>query len=559
MKHSYIHLLRSNWKSGLTVAMINIPLSISLAVASGATPLQWLLTGIWAGIFAAVFASSQYNVFWVAGALSSILFAFVLAHWEQGVYLLPLLAIISGIIMLFVYIFRITKYITLIPSTVLHGFLISVGITIALGQIAWALWLNNPVLNIPTHKEIYLSLYEVYIHISSTNLIAFGTFIWGLSFLILGKIFFPSFPSVIVLTIIGIGIGLIEKNGNYPDILLLADRFPALTFSLWQNPFPTLGIQSMTTVILLVKELFKTAFVIAVIAILETIISAKIAEKITKKHFDKDREVLGLGLANIASGFFGWLPATAVFIRTALNIKSWATHKTSAFLIAIFTLVISFFLFNWFFQYLPFPIIAAILMNIAIGLIDIKLLKHLFLIEKKAFLITLIVTFFSVVEEPVYGILIGTVITLLIFLKNVTNTEANVSIFRNNSLYKKMKLANYIREQNDGDIILMKFSGWLNYLNTEHSIEVIEKLDKNQQVLLSFSHMGDIDIDWVEAIEHMIEHLEWKNITVYCSWLSHKSNHMITKTHTYRSLVKKLRTFASTSDWLKFLLHETVN
>jgi MFS superfamily sulfate permease-like transporter len=122
-----------------------------------------------------------------------------------------------------------------------------------------------------------------------------------------------------------------------------------------------------------------------------------------------------------------------------------------------------------------------------------------------------------------------------------------------------MKLANYIREQNDGDIILMKFSGWLNYLNTEHSIEVIEKLDKNQQVLLSFSHMGDIDIDWVEAIEHMIEHLEWKNITVYCSWLSHKSNHMITKTHTYRSLVKKLRTFPSTSDWLKFLLHETVN
>lgn len=98
-------------------------------------------------------------------------------------------------------------------------------------------------------------------------------------------------------------------------------------------------------------------------------------------------------------------------------------------------------------------------MNIALGLIDIKLLKHLFFIEKKAFLITLIVTFFSVVEEPVYGILIGTVITLLIFLKNVTNTEANVSIFRNSKLYKKMKLIQYIHEQNDGDIILMKFSG----------------------------------------------------------------------------------------------------
>jgi MFS superfamily sulfate permease-like transporter len=78
--------------------------------------------------------------------------------------------------MLLVYIFRITKYITLIPSTVLHGFLISVGITIALGQIAGALGLNDPALQIPTHKEIYLSLYESYIHITSTNLAALSTF-----------------------------------------------------------------------------------------------------------------------------------------------------------------------------------------------------------------------------------------------------------------------------------------------------------------------------------------------------------------------------------------------
>ncbi len=537
--------------------MINIPLSISLAVASGATPLQWLLTGIWAGIFSAIFASSQYNVFGVAGALSSILFSFVLAHWENGIYLLPLLAIVSGVIMLLVYAFRITKYITLIPSTVLHGFLISVGITIALGQIAGALGLNDPSLHIPTHKEIYLSLYEVYVHISETNLAALATFTGWLLFLILGRIFFPAFPSVIVLTLIGVGIWLLEKNGNYPSILLLSDKFPNLAFSLWQNPFPNLNIQNITAGILLIKELFMTAFVIAIIAILETIISAKIAEKITKKRFDKDREVFWLWCANIASGIFGWLPATAVFIRTALNIKSGATHKTSAFLIAIFTLAISFFLFNGYFQYLPFPIIAAILMNIALWLIDITLLKHLFFIEKKAFLITIIVTFFSVVEEPVYGILIGTVITLLIFLKNVTNTEANVSIFRNNKLYKKMQLVHYIHEQNDGDIILMKFSGWLNYLNTEHAIEVIEKLDKKQHILLSFSHMGDIDIDGVEAIEHMIQFLEEKDITVYCSGLSHKSNHMMTKTTTYRSLVKKLRTFASTSDGLKYLLHET--
>jgi MFS superfamily sulfate permease-like transporter len=94
-----------------------------------------------------------------------------------------------------------------------------------------------------------------------------------------------------VLTILGIGIGLLEKNGHYPNILLLSDKFPTLAFSVWQNPFPSLGIQNLTVGILLVKEVFMTSFVIAIIAILETIISAKIAEKITKKRFDKDREV----------------------------------------------------------------------------------------------------------------------------------------------------------------------------------------------------------------------------------------------------------------------------
>ena len=75
--------------------MINIPLSISLAVASGATPIQGLITGIWAGIFASFFASSHFNVYGVAGALSSILLTFVLAHGSAGIILLPALAIIA--------------------------------------------------------------------------------------------------------------------------------------------------------------------------------------------------------------------------------------------------------------------------------------------------------------------------------------------------------------------------------------------------------------------------------------------------------------------------------
>jgi SulP family sulfate permease len=534
--------------------MINIPLSISLAVASGATPIQGLITGIWAGIFASFFASSHFNVYGVAGALSSILLTFVLAHGSAGIILLPALAIIAWCIILLVYAFRITKYITLIPSTALHGFLISVGITIALGQISAALGLNDPAFHIPTHKEIYLTLYEVCKHISQVNIFATLVFLWGFGFLTIGKKYFPKFPSVIVLTLLGIILGIYNSRGVFPDLLLLSEKFPTLAFSLWQNPYSWLWIESLSEAMLLIKSIFLASLVIAIIAILETIISAKIAEKITKKHFDKDREVLWLGIANIGSWLFGGLPATAVFIRTALNIKSGATHKSSAFLASIFTLGISFLLFNNFFQYLPFPIIAAILMNIAFGLIDIDLLKKLFFLEKKAFLLTLIVTFFSVIEEPTYGILIGTAITLLMYLKKVTDSDANVSIFRDHILYKKMPLQQYLHEQKKDDIILIKFSGGLSYLNTEHSIEQVEKLDQHQHILFSFSHMGEVDIDGVEAIEHMMTYLEEHDIEVYCSGLDEKHEHLMTRTETYKNLEKQWKTFSSASDGLSYLL-----
>lgn len=548
-----IENLKSNWKSGLTVAMINIPLSISLAVASWATPLQWLITGIWAWIVAAIFASSNYNIFGVAWALSSILLWFALAHWA---WLLPVVAIISWAIMLLVYMLRITKYITLIPSTALHWFLISVWVTIALGQLSAALWLNDPAIWLPTHKEIYMNIWEVITHISSTSYVAFWTFALWLGFLIVCKKKFPSFPSVIVLTIVWIIVWLWVSHGYLPKMLLLSDKYKDLTFSLFQFPFPSLGIDNPKEVLDIIKTVFSTSLVIAIIAILETIISAKIAEKITKVKFDKDREVLGLALSNIGSWMMGWLPATAVFIRTALNIKSWATHRTSALLTSIFTLVISALLFNGFFKFLPFPIIAAILMNIALGLIDINLLKKLYNLEKSAFYITLITMFFSVVEEATYWILIWTALSLLIFLKRVNQWDAKVSIFRNQEFLDKVSLSKYIDMQDENDIILMKFVWWLNYLNIESHLSQIEKIDKKQTIIISFTHMWDIDIDWIEAFEEIVEHLNSKGVKIYISWLSGAMEEVIAKTHIYKKLKEENMIISSTSLALQTFLWE---
>ncbi len=546
--------IKSNYKSWLTVSMISLPLSISLAVASWATPLQWILTWIWAWVFAFFYSSSNYNVFWVAWALSSILFWFTLSHWELWVSLLPIIAIISWFLMLIIYFLKITKYITLIPTTALHWFLISVWITIALWQISWALWLNDPLFNIPQHKEIFLNLLEISKNIIHSNIYALIVFLFGFWFLIICKKYFPKFPWVIVLTILWIILWFLVEYNFFPHILLIVDKYPSLTFSLFENPFRGINFNNFNENLNLITWIFSISLVVSIIAIIETIISAKIAENITKVKFNKDKEVLWLAISNLWTGLMWWLPNTAVFIRTALNINSWANHKMSWLLTSIFTLIISALAFNWAFKYLPFPIISAILMNIAIWLIDIKMLKNLYKIQKTAFVITLITTFFSVFWEPTYWILIWTSITLLIFLKKMTNQDANISIFRKDKFVQKITLWKYLKIQQDSDIVLMKFSSGLTYLNIETNISKIEKINKNQKVILSLSHIWNIDIDWIETIDEIINILTQNNIDVYLSWI--ETCNYYSKLHNYNLLKKNNKVFATTWESLNILLNK---
>lgn len=552
MKKKILSNLKNNWKAWLSVAMINIPLSISLAVASGATPLQWLLTWIWWGIFASIFASSSHNVFWVAGALAAILLSFSLSV-KDWFLLLPYVAIGAWIIALLIYFFKITKYITLIPTTALHWFLIWVWISIAAGQFNSALWLT-----LPQSEKIYLSVWETIKNIWNTNLYAFWLFLIWFIFLFISKKKFPKFPAVIFLTILWVGLGYVIKyKFQFTEIMLLSDKYKWLTFYPYINIFSPLfnSINSFWDFLVLVKKIFSVSLIVAVIAILETIISAQIAQNITKDKFNKQKEVFGLAIANIASWIFGWLPVTAVFVRTSLNINSWAKSRYSAFLIWLFTLIFSILLFNKGFMYLPYPIIAAILINIALWLVDVKHLKELYQIRHCAFYVAFITAFFTVAEDATFWIIVWTLIALVVYLKKVTSSWAKVSVFRNNKFFKKEDFGHYVhREQEENDVVLLKFDGWLNYLNQEKNIHHLELIEKNITLILSFEHMWYLDIDWIETINESLLSLKNKWIAIYLSWLEWEYKNMMSHMKIYKELKKENKLTVSTTELLHKLL-----
>jgi MFS superfamily sulfate permease-like transporter len=195
-------------------------------------------------------------------------------------------------------------------------------------------------------------------------------------------------------------------------------------------------------------------------------------------------------------------------------------------------------------------------MNIALWLIDINLLKKLYNIEKLAFYTTLLTTILAIIIEPIYWILVWVSITLIIFIRRVTKSDVNISIFRNKEFIDKCKLGSYLSHQVEWDLLLMKFSWWLNYLNIEGIFNNIEKLNKQQTIIISFSHMWDLDLDWLEMLNEMVEYLHENKITIYFSWLDEENKHLISKMESYKILKWKKCIYESTSEILKKLLEK---
>lgn len=537
-----IHEAKRNRKSGLVVAIVAIPLSLSLAIASGGTPLQWIISAIWGMVLAAIFASNKYNIFGPAGALSAILLGFSLIY--GGVYL-PFIAIVSWGLMLIAYRTKIIKYLTLIPVAWLEWFLFAVWLTILVSQLPNALWIV-----IPMHDSIYLNIKEVFLHITETQFLPIITTIVSVVFIMVLKKKTPKIPGTILVSLIGIGIWFLIQKGILPHMNLLIDSYPTLNFSL-RNFDYIHGAWKIFQNNDMFFTIIKTSVIIAVLSILETIISGKAAEKLTKKPFSKDKEILWNAIANIWSGMMWWLPVTAVFVRTSLNIKSGAESKRSAGIAGIGVMLICLLTFNNLFTLLPMSIIAAILISIAISIIDFKVLKNFYTFKKTSFSIIIITIIVSIFVDTVSGILVGTLIALLVFIKRTTNEQLNIIVFNQKKFVIKTTLVKYIKKQKADDTIILKFSWQVNYLNCENYYQQLLKIKSCKNIIFSFSQVSDFDMDGLESLESSIHYFKAKHINVYLTGVgSKRMKKMSDNIPVIKKKIAENKLYASTSELL---------
>lgn len=523
-----LNAISSNWKSGLTVSLISIPLSISLAIASGASPIQGIITGIWAGLVASLCGGSNYNIIGPTGALSGIIASHAVIHGAESI---SMVAILTGLFILLAYVCSWERFIVFIPSSVIHGFTLGIAFIIGLSQLNFALGLEG----LPKHEKFIANVFETLCNIKAFSAPALTIFLFFLCALFLLRRI-TAIPGAIILSPLGILLGYAATHtGISIPLKTIQSTFGTIETTLFL--MPSLAISKASVI---------TALVVALIAIIETMLSAKIADGMTHTRHNSHKEMLGLGLANLASGFMGGIPATAALARTALNIKTGATSSMSAKINTMSMMIISSVVFSWF-AYMPMAVIAAILVYVASNMIEREHFVRLFTYDKTTFGIAILVAGIVIYEDPIMGILIGTALSLLLFIENLAQGRHEVSIPEDTEEISPI-------QARKNTIIMYAIKGKLIYINSLAHITRFENdFNAYHTIILQLRDMYFIDLDGIDALDEIIDIIQTKKQKVLIASVNQSIKHaLMTTSKKFESLNREGLVFNKTADALRY-------
>lgn len=389
--------------AGIIVAIIALPLSIALALASGVGPEAGIFTAIVAGFVISALGGSSVQIAGPTAAFATIVAGIVAKNGMAGLIIATILA---GVFLILMGLCHFGSLIKFIPYTITTGFTSGIAVTIVIGQLKDFFGISYPdgVKPIETTEKLK-AFFENFSTFSLDALIVGGV---SLAILILAPYVLKKVPGSLPAVIVGI---LMVKF--LP--LKVATIGNLYTIS---NSLPTLHIPSMN--LSMIGDALPNAFTIAVLAAIESLLSCVVADGMINGKHRSDMELVAQGAGNIASALFGGIPATGAIARTAANIKNGGRTPIAGIVHSI-TLVIVLVVLMPFAGMIPMPTIAAILFVVAYNMCQWRTFVHLIRTAPKSDIIVLLTTFIlTVVFDLVVAIEIGMVLACLLFIKRMS-------------------------------------------------------------------------------------------------------------------------------------------
>ena len=390
--------------SGIIVAIIALPLSIALAIASGVGPEQGLYTAIIAGFFIAVFGGSRVQIGGPTAAFVVIIYGIVASYGTDGLIVATILA---GIILVIMGICHFGTLIKYIPYTITTGFTCGIAVTLFVGQLKD--FFGYSLENVPSDF-----LPKVAALVKNVSLINPKAVLVGLLAVII-MLVWPKITDKIPGSLVAIIITTLLVKITGLEVNTIGSVFGELNSS-----FPTPKLPNVTFE--MVSKLISPAFTIAILAGIESLLSAVVSDGMIGDTHKSNAELVGQGLGNIFSGLFGGIPATGAIARTAANVRN-GGRTPIAGVVHCITLAIILVLLMPLASMIPMTSLAAVLLVVAANMADWTSFFHLCRTAPKSDIIVLVLTFvLTVVFDLVVAIEVGVVLAALLFMKRMSDT-----------------------------------------------------------------------------------------------------------------------------------------
>ncbi|MGB6167456.1 MAG: SulP family inorganic anion transporter [Geitlerinemataceae cyanobacterium] len=399
--------LRGDFFGGVTAAIVALPLALAFGVASGAGPIAGLYGAICVGFFAALFGGTPSQISGPTGpmtvVMASIFTSIAANNPKTGLAMAFTVVMLGGIFQILMGLLHLGKYITLMPYTVISGFMSGIGVIIILLEIA-------PLLGHEGTAGVVDSLLQIPTVVGDMNPIAAGLGILTLSIVVAAP---PSLNRILPAPLIALVVGTLLSVWVFPNSDLL--RIGEIPSGLPSLQLPRFEWGS-------IKDILGYSVMLATLGALDSLLTSLVADNITRTQHDSDRELIGQGIGNFISGLFGGLPGAGATMRTVINVQSGGKTPISGMVHALVlaTIVLK---AGSLTEPIPQAVLAGILIKVGIDIIDWGFLKRAHHLSMKGAGLMYLVLGLTVFVDLITAVAVGVFVANLLTIKNLTDLQ----------------------------------------------------------------------------------------------------------------------------------------
>lgn len=494
--------------AGVIVAIIALPLSIALALASGVGPEQGIYTAIVAGFLISFLGGSRVQIAGPTAAFATIVAGIVATKGMDGLILSTILA---GIILVAMGFLRLGNLIKYIPYTITTGFTAGIAVTIAIGQLKDFLELTYPAGTVTIETMEKLS--AVLQNIGTMNVQALIVGLVCLAILIVWPYINKTIPGSLIAVIAGIlMVQLLHMNVNtIGDLYEISNKLP-------QFRLPSFTLND-------VGDVLPDAFTIAILAAIESLLSCVVSDSMINSKHRSNMELIAQGVGNVGSALFGGIPATGAIARTAANIKNGGRTPIAGMVHSI-TLVLILVVLMPYAALIPMPCIAAILFMVAYNMCGWRTFVNLCKSSPKSDIIVLVLSFvLTVVFDLVLAIEVGILLAAILFMKRMSEVT-------------EVEGWKYVDEEDDPDSLALRvvpdhtlvyeISGPMFFAAADKILSISLKED-TACLILRMRSVNAIDATAMHSLTELLEKCEKKGIRIILSHVNEQPRKVMDK------------------------------